>query len=231
MINDRGEIFYSQGAISLVSASRSFRVPASIRTGFFLVCFVLLLCCGEKREPPAWSGPAKIALVVPHTGPLMEEGQMLQFGALLASREAERRVADLNLEVVVYDSPCDPDGGVAAAKRLTTDGAVSAVIGYLCAETLRAVLPIYQDAHLALINPTVSAEYVRQGETRNLFSLLYGDGDQAAFLANYAKEGLGLNRVAILRDESDYGHLLSSSFDAEATRLGLELVAMCRPAV
>jgi len=225
MINDRGEIFYSQGAISLVSASRSFRVPASIRTGFFLVCFVLLLCCGEKREPPAWSGPAKIAVVVPNTGPLMEEGQMLQFGALLASREAESRVADLNLEVVVYDSPCDPDGGVAAAKRLTTDGAVSAVIGYLCAETLRAVLPIYQDAHLALINPTVSAEYVRQGETRNLFSLLYGDGDQAAFLANYAKEGLGLNRVAILRDESAYGHLLSSSFDAEATRLGLELVA------
>ena len=225
MINDRGEIFYSQGAISLVSASRSFRVPASIRTGFFLVCFVLLLCCGEKREPPAWSGPAKIAVVVPNTGPLMEEGQMLQFGALLASREAESRVADLNLEVVVYDSPCDPDGGVAAAKRLTTDGAVSAVIGYLCAETLRAVLPIYQDAHLALINPTVSAEYVRQDETRNLFSLLYGDGDQAAFLANYAKEGLGLNRVAILRDESAYGHLLSSSFDAEATRLGLELVA------
>jgi len=225
MINDRGEIFYSQGAISLVSASRSFRVPASIRTGFFLVCFVLLLCCGEKREPPAWSGPAKIAVVVPNTGPLMEEGQMLQLGALLASREAESRVADLNLEVVVYDSPCDPDGGVAAAKRLTTDGAVSAVIGYLCAETLRAVLPIYQDAHLALINPTVSAEYVRQDETRNLFSLLYGDGDQAAFLANYAKEGLGLNRVAILRDESAYGHLLSSSFDAEATRLGLELVA------
>ena len=225
MIHYRGEIFYSQGAISLVSASRSFRVPASIRTGFFLVCFVLLLCCGEKREPPAWSGPAKIAVVVPNTGPLMEEGQMLQFGALLASREAESRVADLNLEVVVYDSPCDPDGGVAAAKRLTTDGAVSAVIGYLCAETLRAVLPIYQDAHLALINPTVSAEYVRQDETRNLFSLLYGDGDQAAFLANYAKEGLGLNRVAILRDESAYGHLLSSSFDAEATRLGLELVA------
>jgi ABC-type branched-subunit amino acid transport system substrate-binding protein len=101
----------------------------------------------------------------------MEEGQMLQFGALMASREAESKVADFNLEVVVYDSPCDPVGGVATAKRLTTDGAVSAVIGYLCAETLRAVLPLYQDAGLALINPTVSAEYVRQGETRNLFSL------------------------------------------------------------
>jgi branched-chain amino acid transport system substrate-binding protein len=155
----------------------------------------------------------------------MREGQMLQFGALMASREAESRVADLNLEVVVYDSPCDPEEGVATAKRLTTDGAVSAVIGYLCAETLRAVLPLYQDAGLALINPTVSAEYVRQGESRNLFFLVYGDGDQAAFLATYAKEGLGLDRVAILRDDSAYGSVLSTSFEAEATQLDLEVVA------
>jgi len=219
-------MFYSQGAMSLVVAPPCHRLPLLIiRTGFLLVCFVLLLSCGEKREPPTWSGPAKIAVVVPHTGPLREEGQMLQLGALMASREAESRVADLNLEVVVYDSPCDPEGGVATAKSLTTDEAVSAVIGYLCAETLRAVLPLYQDAGLALINPTVSAEYVRQGETRNLFSLLYGDGDQAAFLATYAKKGLGLERVAIVRDASAYGSVLSTSFDAEATRLDLEVVA------
>lgn len=216
MINDRGEMFYSQRGVSLVSVS-----TWSI---FFAAC-LLLSGCSEHAKQTEWSGPAKIAVVVPRTGPLMEEGQMLQFGALMASQEDESRGADLNLEVVVYDSPCDSEGAVAAARRLTTDVEVSAVIGYLCAETLRAVLPIYQDAHLALINPTVSAEYVRQGETRNLFFLLYGDGDQAAFMANYAKEGLGLNRVAIFRDESAYGHLLSSSFDAEATRLGLELVA------
>jgi branched-chain amino acid transport system substrate-binding protein len=225
MINDRGEMFYSQGDMSLIAASPRHRVPLLIRTGVLLWCFVLLVCCGEKREPPTWSGPAKIAVVVPHTGPLMEEGQMLQFGALMASREAESRAVDLSLEVVVYDSPCDPEEGVATAKRLTTDVTISAVIGYLCAETLGAVLPLYQDASLALINPTVSAEYVRQGETRNLFSLLYGDREQAAFLATYAIEGLGLDRVAILRDNSAYGSVLSTSFEAEATRLDLEVVA------
>ena len=225
MRNDRGEMFSIQSAMRFVTALPRLRVPLLIRTCFLFLCFVLLLCCGEKREPPTRSGPAKVAIVVPRTGPLLEEGQMLQFGALMASREAESRVADLNLEVVVYDSPCDPEEGVAIAKRLTTDVTISAVIGYLCAETLRAVLPLYQDAGLALINPTVSAEYVRQGETSNLFSLLYSDGDQAAFLATYAREGLGLDRVAILRDDSAYGSVLSTSFDAEAIRLGLEVVA------
>lgn len=200
------------------------RVPVSTWWLFFAAC-LLLSSCSEHAQQAEWSGPAKIAVVVPHTGPLMEEGQMLQYGALMASREAESGVADFSLQAVVYDSPCDPEEGVAVAKRLVNDVAIKAVIGYLCAETLRAVLPLYQSASLALINPTVSAAYVRQGETRNLFSLLYSDRDQAAFLATYAREGLGLDRVAILRDDSAYGSVLSTSFDAEATRLGLAVVA------
>ena len=92
MIKDRGETFYTHTAMSLVSASPSHCVLLLIRTSFLLLCAVLLLCCGEKREPPTWSGPAKTAIVVPHTGPLVEEGQMLRFGALMASRQAEGKV-------------------------------------------------------------------------------------------------------------------------------------------
>lgn len=224
MHNDRGEKSPRKSAMGLVAASPCRRVAVSTWL-IFLGTYLLLSGCSEHAQQAEWSGPVKIAVVVPHTGPLMEEGQMLQYGALMASREAESGVADFSLQAVVYDSPCAPEEGVAIAKRLVNDVAIHAVVGYLCAETLRAVLPLYQSTGLALINPTVSAEYVRQGETRNLFSLLYSDGDQAAFLATYAKEGLGLDRVAILRDDSAYGSVLSTSFDAEATRLGLEVVA------
>ena len=200
------------------------RVSVWFCTGFVFILSGFLLCCG-KQENQTWSGPAKIAVVVPYTGPLMGEGQMLQLGAQMAIEETRGQSADLNVEMVLYNSPCDSVRAISVAERIAADTSVCAVIGYLCAETIAAVLPIYRKAHLALINPTISAEYIRRDESRYLFPLLYGDGDQAAFLAVYAKKGLGLTRLAIISDQSAYGNLLSASFLAEASRLGAALVA------
>ncbi|MDH3929843.1 MAG: hypothetical protein OEV22_18085, partial [Deltaproteobacteria bacterium] len=68
MIHYRGEIFYSQGAMSLVSAFWCHRVSVSTWSIFFAAC-LLLSGCSEQAKQTEWSGPAKIAVVVPHTGP------------------------------------------------------------------------------------------------------------------------------------------------------------------
>jgi branched-chain amino acid transport system substrate-binding protein len=185
----------------------------------------LLFCCGAQEETMNWSSPARIGVVVPGNGPLQDEGEMLRFGTSMAIEEAEGRVAGYEVEMIVYHSPCDAGGAVPLAERIVADGSVSAVIGYLCPEPIRAVLPIYKNAHLALINPTVSADYIRRAGSRHLFPLLYGDGEQGEFLAVYAKRGLGLSRVAIFSDGSIFGNLVGGSFLDEANRLGLELVA------
>jgi branched-chain amino acid transport system substrate-binding protein len=186
---------------------------------------MLLSNCSEHAKEANWRGPARVALVAPLTGALKDDGQMLQLGALTAMHEARVQTGNRKVEMVVYDSPCDAEGAAHVARRLAGDSSVFAVVGYLCAETLRAALPIYEEADLALINPTVSADYVRTRGRRHLFSLLYGDGEQAAFLATYVKKGLGLSKVAVLNDGSAYGGLLMTSFLAEAERQGLGLVA------
>ena len=192
--------------------------------------FILLVVCqflgncSETAKEPQWNGPARIAVVVPSNGPLMDEGEMLRLGTVMAMEEAGGRVADHQVEMILYDSPCKADRAIPVAERIAADTSISGVIGYLCAETIRAVLPIYREAHLALINPTVSAEYIRRDESRHLFPLLYGDGEQGKFLAAYIKTGLGLSRVAILSDDSAYGDLLKTYFVGEANRLDLELV-------
>jgi len=207
-----------------ISISPRRRVSVSVRLALLVIMSVMLLYCGEQEEKAQWSGPARIGVVVPGNGPLREEGEMLRLGTLMAIEEAGELVADHQIEIIVYDSPCNAGSAIPVAERIAADGSTSAVIGYLCPETIRAVLPIYSKAHLALINPTVSADYIRSDESRHLFPLLYGDGEQGAFLAAYAKAGLGLTRVAILSDGSIFGNLLSTFFLEEANRLGLELV-------
>jgi branched-chain amino acid transport system substrate-binding protein len=180
--------------------------------------------CSEQTKEFRWTTPAKVGLVVPGTGLLQEEGEMLRLGALLALQEKRARVADLQVEMVLYYSPCEVKEAVSTAKRIAAEPSITVVVGYLCAETIRAVFPIYQNADLALINPTVSAEYIRKVRSRHVFPLLYGDGDQGSFLAAYARKGLGLSRAAILSDGTTFGNLLRSSFLSTACRLGLEVV-------
>ena len=223
-MNDRVEMFCLPTGVCLAAASPCRRVSISVRTGFLLILTALLLCCGKPEGQTTWSGPSKVAVVVPHSGPLMKEGLMLQLGAQMAIQDARGQSPDLPVEMVAYDSPCDAVGAIAVAERIVTDESVCAVVGYLCAESLDAVLPIYRKTDLALINPTVSAEYIRRDRSRHLFPLLYGDGDQAAFLAVYASKGLGLTRLAVISDKSTYGKILGGSFRAEAERLGVALV-------
>ncbi len=186
---------------------------------------LLLSNCSERTKESNLISPARIALVVPQAGALDREGQMLQLGALTAMHEAQVQAGDEKVEMVVYNSPCDAKGAANVARRLAGDLSVCAVIGYLCSEALLASLPIYEEADLALINPAISAENIRARASRNLFSLLYGDGEQAAFLAAYINKGLGLSRVAVVYDGSAYGSLLMTSFLAESASQELELVA------
>ena len=210
--------------IGFISLYPRRRVSVSARLALLVMISALLFYCGKQEEKKQWRGPARIAVVVPGNGPLQGEGEMLRLGALMAIEEAGGRVTDHKVEMIVYQSPGDAGSAIPLAEGIAADASISAVIGYLCPETINAVLPIYRKAHLALINPTVSADYIRSDDSRHLFPLLYGDGEQGAFLAAYAKIGLGLTRVAIFSDGSMFGRVLGSFFLGEAKRLGLELV-------
>ena len=166
------------------------RVPVSIPLGLVFMLIALFFSCGKQEDNPPWTGPARIALAVPQSDSLKEEGQMLRLGALTAMDEARDLGRSRKVEMVAYDSPCDAEGAANVARRLAGDSTVCAVVGYLCTDALRTALSIYEEDGLALINPTVSTEHIRTMGGRHLFSMLYRDSEQAAFLAAYIKKGL-----------------------------------------
>jgi len=209
----------------IVAASLCPRAATSLQWAFLVILVALLTCCGTGADRGSSKGPVRVALVAPLSGYLGEEGQMLRLGVLLAAAEAKAEAEGTQVEVVVYDSPCGGEKAVAVARQVSQDSSVSAVIGYLCAESVREVLPVYRDAGLPLITPAVSAEEVPEKLRSNLFSLIFGGGDQAAFLAAYARKALGLTRVAVVADQSDYANLFMEPFLQEAGKQNLEVVA------
>ena len=214
----------TRNSVPVISLAPQRHISVWVYLALLVIMSALLSYCNEGGGKTQWSGPTRIGVVVPGNGPLQEEGEMLRLGTLMASEEAGGRVRGHKVETIVYHSACDVGRAIPLAERIVADSSISVVIGYLCPETIRVVLPIYRKAHLALISPTVSADYIRSDGSRHLFPLLYGDGEQGEFLAHYVKSGLGLGRVAVFSDGSIYGNLLSSSFLDEANRLGLELV-------
>ena len=146
---------------------------------------------------------------------------MLRLGVLLAAGETNEKAEGRQPEVLLFDSPCDGERAVAVAREIAQDHSISAVIGYLCAVSVRAVLPVYREAGLPLITPTVSGEEVPEELRGKLFSLIFGGSEQAAFLAAYVRRALGLLRVAVIADHSDYGNLLTAPFLDEAGKQGL----------
>jgi branched-chain amino acid transport system substrate-binding protein len=196
-------------------------ISGSLRWALLATLVALLTCCGTGSEHGSGKQPVRIALVAPLSGALGDEGQMLRLGVLLAAGETSTESQGAQLEVLVYDSPCGGERAVAVAREIAQDYSIAAVIGYLCAASVREVLPVYRDASLPLITPTVSGEEVPEKLRGNLFSLVTGGGEQAAFLAAYAKKALGLFRVAVIADRSDYGALLTEPFLEEAEKQGL----------
>lgn len=209
----------------VLAVSPGRRVPASLSFIFALFLCALLSCCGTGADQGASKGPVRVALVTPLSGYLGEEGRMLHLGVLLAAAEAKAEAEGTQVEVVVYDSPCGGEKGVAVARQVSQDSSVSAVIGYLSGKSVREVLPVYRDAGLPLITPAVSGEEVPEKLRSNLFSLIFGGGDQAAFLAAYVRKALGLTRAAVVADQSDYANLFLEPFLEEAGKQSLELVA------
>jgi len=209
----------------IVAASPCPRAAASLQWAFLVILGAVLTCCGTGADQGSSKGLVRVALVAPLSGYLGEEGQMLRLGVLLAAAEAKAEAERTQVEVVVYDSPCGGEKAVVVARQVSQDSSVSAVIGYLCAESVREVLPVYRGAGLPLITPAVSGAEVPDALRSNLFSLIFGGGDQAAFLAAYVRKALGLTRVAVVADQSDYANLFLEPFLEEAGKQNLEVVA------
>ncbi|MFJ9578886.1 bifunctional serine/threonine-protein kinase/ABC transporter substrate-binding protein [Streptomyces sp. NPDC101191] len=114
---------------------------------------------GDAKAPAPKRNTWAIGLLADLSGPAKEIGQAQERGARLAVEQfnALHKGKPFTLELKVSDDRGDRGGALAAARRLTTDPSVVAVLGPTSDDTGQAALPAFEEAGLPLL--TVSAGY------------------------------------------------------------------------
>jgi branched-chain amino acid transport system substrate-binding protein len=167
----------------------------------------------------------RLGVAGPLTGSGAAFGEQLKMGAQLAADQANEKggVNGKRIELVFGDDQGRDDQASAVATKFANDPTIVAVIGHFNSICSLAGKPIYKRAGVVEFSPGSTNVKVAEGSEWT-FRNLYRDDYQGTFLARYAKNILGVRRVAVFYDNDDYGTGLKDAFVAEARAIGLEVL-------
>lgn len=189
-------------------------------------CMFVLASCNKDS-----SNTIKIGMIGPYTGDLSQYGLAVQYGARLYFDEvnANGGVNGKKLEIIPVDSKGLDTDAVSAYNKLKSQG-VSAVVAAVVSGNTMAVVGAATGDNMPIITASATAEGVTVNDDGSVntyvFRACFIDPFQGTKAADYAKEVLGAQKVAIICNSGDaYSSGLSDAFVKEATKIGLTIVA------
>lgn len=184
-------------------------------------------------------GVIKIGVNLPTSGAEAAAGIPIRNAIQLAIEEANAEgevVAGYKLQIYALDDAVNgvhnPQQGAANASSFIADDTVVGIVGPYNSNVARAMMPILNEANLAMISPSNANESLTKpqyGETATLrpsgkvtyFRVATSDDVRAPAAADYAIDKLGFKTVYVLDDQETYGKGVAKNFAAQyEKRLG-----------
>ena len=106
------------------------------------------------------TGPIKIGLLVPLTGPLATPGIDMVDGFKLFWEQVGNTAGGRKVEYVIADTTCNPDQAITQARRLVHQEKVHIMIGPLCGHEGPAVAQVSKETGVPLVMDTAGADNV-----------------------------------------------------------------------
>ena len=184
---------------------------------------VITVACGRGNGA---DGPIRIAVTAPLTGTLAVYGESIRNGAQMAAdrANAEGGIDGRMIEIVARDDRADPNEAVSIANAIVADSDILAVVGNFNSSLTLASSPIYNNSGIVQISPGSSSPLVSDtGEYT--FRVITTDAVQGLYMATRARD-LGLRRLAVIHEQTDFGIGLLNVFNEVSGDLGLEIVAV-----
>ena len=130
------------------------------------------------------------------------------------------------------DDLCSAEGGQQAAQTIVADEKVVGVIGTSCSGAAAGAMPIISEAGLVMVSasntsPSLTSDLVgnaNENYFEGYYRTAHNDLFQGQAAANFVKDNLGLNKVALIHDGDPYTNGLTTAFENAFTELGGEIV-------
>ena len=171
----------------------------------------------------------RIGFMSPITGPQAGYGIDNRDGAALAIKELNAKGVKIGgkpviLELDVNDDVADPRQGVQVAQALV-DKKVRFVLGPYNSGVTMPASRVFSDGGVIVLTVASNPRITQQPNQSNLFRIGATDNQLGAKMAVYAAQDLKVKTVAVIDDRTAYGQGVAQEFTAQATKLGLKVVA------
>ena len=200
------------------------------RLGLIVTLIAILALTGCSKGAQPTKGDVVVYVAVPLSGFQANGGQTVLGGVRLAAEEINRTGGLLGYRIVVRPLDDESDSDVAVAQVVQIQEAIRngdrviAVIGHLNSGQTLAAMELYKDMPLIVITPTASEQSLSQRGYKNFFRVNASDDVQAAVDARFLVEKLGVRRVAVAFNNTEYGQGLAASLIKELEARGAQAV-------
>jgi branched-chain amino acid transport system substrate-binding protein len=195
-----------------------------------LAGLTLVGCKPATREQEPTKGDIYVYVASPLSGFQANGGQTVLGGVNLMAAELNRAggLLGYKVNIVPMDDESDSDIALSVAEQVRADIAagkkVLGLIGhYNSGQTLTA-MEIYKDLPLVVITPTSSEVSITQKGYSHFFRVNANDTVQADVDARFLVENLGVKRVAVVHNDTEYGIGLRDAMIQSLKDLGAEAV-------
>lgn len=159
------------------------------------------------------------------TGPIPDPGKDIRQAAEIAVDDLNEAggVEGFLFELVAEDGACDGTQGTNVANKFAADETIVAVSGGTCSGETFGLIPILQEARIPFVSPSATNPNVTSPDCDVCNRVALSDALQGVADADFVFNTLGLSKVAVMHDNSDYGKGLAEIFQQRMEELGGEV--------
>jgi len=155
----------------------------------------------------AQSGPIRIGVLAPLTGPLATPGKDMVDGLRLYWQQANYTAGGRKVELIVSDTTCNPDQALNQARRLIHQEKVHLLIGPLCGHEGPAVAQVSKETGVPLVMDPAGADNVTKWErTPTVVRTAVSASQIGHPWGEYMYRELGLRNVTFIGQDYTFGH-------------------------